>query len=116
MQQQIKQFNDDREWSDPGCIKDLMLNMNEEIGEMWNLIKWLNTEKQQKVISENQEEVDNFIGDMLYLTLKIAYLCDVDSDKAIADVMQEYERRFPADKAKGTHGNTKAGGIDLKQD
>ncbi|MEK6825903.1 MAG: hypothetical protein AABY00_03895 [Nanoarchaeota archaeon] len=36
-QQTIKEFNDARDWSDPKCIKDILLNMNEEIGEFWNV-------------------------------------------------------------------------------
>lgn len=114
IQDKIKKFNDDREWSDPGCVKDLLLNMNEEIGEMWHLIKWVDTEKQKEMVKENKEEVENFIGDMLYLVLKISYIYGVDSKKAINDVMEEYEKRFPIDKAKGSHGNVKAGGMDLK--
>ncbi len=51
---------------------------------------------------------------MLYLILKISYLSGVDSKKAIENVLAEYEKRFPIDKAKGNHGNTRAGGIDLK--
>lgn len=113
-QNKIKKFNDDREWSHPSTIKDLLLNMNEEIGEMWTVIKWVDTKIQQRLIKENKEEVENFVGDMLYLILKISYLCDIDSKKAIEDVMKEYEKRFPLDKAKGTHGNPLAGGIDLK--
>ncbi len=114
MQARIKQFNDERDWSRPSTIKDLLLNMNEEIGEFWNLIKWVDTEKQQKLIKENKHEVKDFIGDMIYLVLKIAYLCDVDSKKAIEEVMREYEIRFPLEKTKGMHANTRAGGIDLK--
>ena len=113
-QDRIKKFNDELDWSNPSCIKDLMLNMNEEIGEMWNIIKWVDTETQQKMILENKEEVENFVGDMIYLILKISYLCNVDPQKAIDDVMAEYEKRFPKDKAKGTHGNVRAGGVDLK--
>ena len=33
IQQALKEFNDKREWSDPKSIKDLMLNINEEMGE-----------------------------------------------------------------------------------
>lgn len=113
-QDQIKKFNDERDWSNPGCIKDLLLNMNEEIGEFWNLIKWVNVEKQQQLIKENKGEVEDFIGDMQYLILKIAYLCDVDSKKSIDDVMREYEGRFPIDKVKGGHANIRAGGFDGK--
>lgn len=113
-QHRIKQFNDERDWSNPSCVKDLLLNMNEEIGEFWNIIKWVDTETQQKLINENKKEVENFVGDMVYLILKIAYLTDVDSKKAIEDVMAEYDVRFP--KMKGNHANTLAGGIDLKSD
>ncbi|MFH0978446.1 MAG: hypothetical protein V1837_04050 [Candidatus Woesearchaeota archaeon] len=52
---------------------------------------------------------------MIYLILKIAYLCEIDSKKAIDDVMQEYEMRFPKEQTKGRHGNKLAGGIDLKE-
>lgn len=114
IQEKLKQFNDERDWSTFSSVKDLLLNMNEEIGEFWNIIKWVPPETQQKLVRENQEEVDNFIGDMLYLILKVAYLCNVDSKKAILDVLAEYEKRFPIEKAKGSHGNKLAGGIDLK--
>ena len=114
-QEYIKKFNDERGWSTEGkVIKDLLLNMNEEIGEFWNIIKWVDAETQMRLIKENKPEVENFIGDMIYLILKVSYLCDVDSKKAIDDVMDEYEKRFPKDKMNGNHANKLAGGIDLK--
>lgn len=114
IQDQIQKFDDARDWSNPAQIKDLLLNMNEEIGEFWNLIKWVDAPEQQRLIKENKEEVANFIGDMVFLILKIAHLCGVDSEQAINEVMAEYEKRFPVDQTKGKHANTKAGGIDLK--
>lgn len=113
-QEIIKKFNDERDWSTQRSIKDLLLNMNEEIGEFWNIIKWVDVETQIRLIKENHDEVENFIGDMIYLILKVSYLCDVNSQKAIDDVMNEYEKRFPKDKMKGNHANKLAGGIDLK--
>src|SRR3989344_6006466 len=115
IQNDIKAFNDALEWSKPSSIKDLLLNMNEEVGEFWNIIKWVDTDTQQKLIKENKAEVDNFIGDMLYLILKISYLCDVDSDKSILDVLKEYEKRFPIEKARGNHANIRAGGVDINK-
>ncbi|UCG95038.1 MAG: hypothetical protein JSV92_03265 [archaeon] len=115
IQDKIKKFNDERKWSDPKYIKDIMLNMSEEIGEMWSIIKWVDTQKQMELIKENKKEVENFIGDMIYLILKIAYICGVDSKKAIEDVLEELGGRFPKDLVRGNHGNTRAGGIDLKQ-
>lgn len=114
IQNKIKEFNDVRGWSDQSSIKDLLLNMNEEIGEFWNLIKWVNIEKQKELIKKNKSTCEDFIGDMLYLVLKISYLCEVDSNKAIKDVVNEYETRFPVDKVKDSHANLNAGGFDAK--
>ncbi|MBI2043006.1 hypothetical protein HYT25_01310 [Candidatus Pacearchaeota archaeon] len=114
IQEKIRKFNDEREWSTLEHMKDLLLNMTEEVGEMWNLIKWIDAEKQQEMIRKNKEEVENFVGDILYLILKIAYLSDVDSEKGIMDVLEEYEKRFPIEKVKGSHANVRAGGFDDK--
>ena len=115
-QETIKKFNDARDWSTPSSIKDLLLNMNEEIGEFWNIIKWVDVPTQQRLIAENHSEVKNFIGDMMYLIMKVSYLCNVNSQEAIDEVMDEYEQRFPAEMARGSHGNKLAGGIDLKKE
>src|SRR3989344_5553719 len=95
IQEEIKKFNDEREWSTEGSIKDLLLNMNEEIGEFWNIIKWVDVETQTRLIKENKEEVDNFIGDMLYLILKVSYLSGVNPEKTIGEAIEEYKKRFP---------------------
>jgi len=114
MQDKVDQFITARAWDHPKEIKDLLLKMNEEIGEFWNLIKWVDWEQQVELVKNNKAEVENFIGDMQFLLLKIAVLCKVDSENATQDVLDEYEKRFPAEQTKGRHANLKAGGIDLK--
>ena len=116
MQEHIKKFNVERDWVDTKRIKDFLLNMNEEIGEFWNIIKWVDHEEALELIRKHKEDTEDFIGDMMYLVLKLAFLCEVDAEKSIKDVMQEYEKRFPADKIKGNHANLRAGGLDLKYD
>jgi len=116
IQDKVKKFNEERDWGKVFEIKDLLLNMNEEIGEFWNVIKWVDAEKQAKLIEENKGEVGNFIGDMQYLMLKIAAICNVDSEKEIIKVLEEYEKRFPIEEIKKVkHANVKAGGVDNKQ-
>jgi len=115
VQDKVEKFNKEREWGRVGEIKDLMLNMNEEIGELWHIIKWIDEEKQKEMLNKNKEEVGNFIGDMQYLLLKIAFICGIDSEKETLKVLEEYEKRFPIDKVKQfKHGNVKAGGVDNK--
>jgi NTP pyrophosphatase (non-canonical NTP hydrolase) len=113
-QEYVKRFNDEREWSHPEYMHDLLLNIVEETGEAWNNIKWLKEEKLLNAIADNHDEMEDFVGDMLYLVFKIAYLSNVDTDAAFKRTMIEYEKRFPVSKVKGKHANIKAGGYDGK--
>ncbi len=81
-QDKINEFDKARGWEDNWNIKDLLLNITEEGGEFWNLIKWVDDEKQNQILNENKREVENYIGDTLFLLLKIANQTKVDSEKA----------------------------------
>ena len=114
-QEKIKKFDEERGWGSHWNLKDLSLNITEEVGELWELIKWIDDEKQKQVVEENKKEVENFVGDTLFLILKIANQTKVDSEKALEDVLSEYEKRMPAEKMKEVkHANKLAGGVDDK--
>tara|TARA_Y100000310_G_C20589740_1_gene767337 strand:- start:11 stop:373 length:363 start_codon:yes stop_codon:yes gene_type:complete len=114
-QEIIKKFDEERGWKGDWFIKDLSLNLVEEVGELWSLIKWIDEEKQRKVIEENKEEASDFIGDSLFLIFKIANKMDIDVETALKNTLKDYEKRFPPEETrKLKHGNKKAGGIDEK--
>ncbi len=114
-QDKIKEFDTARGWEDSWDIKDLLLNITEEGGEMWNLIKWVDDEKQKKVVVENKAQVSDYLGDTLFLLLKIANQTDVDVGSALQDTLDEYEKRMPAETMKEVgHANKLAGGVDDK--
>jgi len=114
-QEKIKEFDKARGWENCWDIKDLLLNITEEGGEMWNLIKWVDDEKQKKIAEGKKEEVSDYIGDTLFLLLKIANQTKVDAQKALEDTLNEYEKRMPPEKMKEVkHANKLAGGIDNK--
>ena len=115
-QDKIKKFDKERGWSGDWHLKDLALNITEEVGELWNLIKWINEDKQRKVIKDKKEEASDFIGDTLFLLLKMSNKMDVDSEKALLKTLEEYEKRMPPKKMKEVgHANKLAGGIDNKE-
>ena len=115
LQNKIKKFDEARGWDKSWDLKDLSLNITEEIGEFWNLIKWVDDEKQKEIIEKNKEEVSDFIGDTLFLVLKIANQTGVDAEKSLNNTLEEFEKRMPAEKMKEVkHANKLAGGIDNK--
>ena len=116
-QEKVKKFDEERGWEDGWDLKDLSLNIVEEVGELWNLIKWVDDEKQKQVVEKKKEEVSDFIGDTLFLVLKIANQTKVDAEQALEDTLEEYEKRMPAEKMKEVkHANKLAGGIDNKEE
>ena len=114
-QEKILEFDKLRGWENSWNIKDLLLNINEEGGELWNLIKWVDKDKEKQIINEKEEEVSDYIGDTLFLILKIANQTNVDAKKALKNTLDEYEKRMPPELMKQVkHANKLAGGIDNK--
>jgi len=115
-QNKIEKFDKERGWGGDWNLKDLSLNLIEETGELWNLIKWVEEDKQRKIIENKKEEASDYIGDSLFLLLKMANKMDVDASKALDSTLEEYEKRMPANKMKEVgHANKNAGGIDNKE-
>ncbi len=115
-QKRIKEFDIARGWKDSWNVKDLLLNITEEIGEMWNLIKWVDDEKQKEIVKNKKNEVSDFIGDTMFLLLKIANQTKIDSNKALQNTLEEYKKRMPPEIMKKVgHANKFAGGIDNKE-
>jgi len=117
LQDKIREFDRARGWEDNWNIKDLLLNITEEGGEFWNLIKWIDDEKQKQILNEKKDEVENYIGDTLFLLLKIANQTKVNAQKALEDTSEEYEKRMPSEKMREVkHANKLTGGVDDKNE
>ena len=115
-QNMLREFDKARGWENGWNLKDLLLNITEEGGEMWSLIKWIDDEKQKKVVKEKKAEVSDYIGDTLYLILKIANQTGIDASVALMETLKEYELRMPPEVMKRVgHGNKLAGGHDNKE-
>ena len=114
-QERIKEFDIARGWSNHWNLKDLALNITEEVGEFWNLIKWIDDEKQKEVIKNKKEEASDFIGDSLFLLLKLSNQMRIDASLSLKNTLEEYEKRMPPEIMKKIgHANKLAGGYDNK--
>ena len=115
-QQKIHAFDTARDWQNSWNLKDLSLNITEEIGEFWGLIKWVDETKQKEIIHNNKEEASDFIGDTLFLVLKLANQMNIDVAASLQNTLDEYEKRMPPEIMKNTgHANKLAGGHDNKE-
>ena len=115
-QDKVKRFDVARGWGEHWNIKDLLLNITEEGGELWDLVKWVDDEKGKEIIMVNKDEASDYVGDTLFLVLKLANQMGVDAGKALNQTLSDYEKRFPADVMKRVgNANRLAGGVDDKE-
>ena len=116
----VGKFADERKWAETYQVYGILLNLIEEIGEAWNVVKHLEKDEKMlaKVIIDSKEEMHDSIGDITFLVFKLAHVLKVDVEKALDDRLKEFEKRFPADfmKAHTFAGNRRVGGIDNKYD
>ena len=93
-------------------------SMDKYIDDLWKRVgRKLNIKaiKQKEIVKKNKEEMEDFIGDVLFLIIKIANQANVDVEKSIKDVLEEYEKRMPPEIMKKLkHANKKAGGYEKK--
>ena len=115
---QIKQFAAERGWDHVMInVYNMLCNISEESGEVWNVIKWINNEEDMKeVISKNKDELEDGIGDLLWCIARLAIFFDVDMYSALEERLKEYKQRFPVEKVKGKKSNPTLGGFDGKYD
>lgn len=114
-QDKVKEFDVARGWGDNWNLKDILLNITEEGGELWELVKWVDDEKGKEIIAENKDEASDYIGDVLALVLKLANQMGVDAEGALNQTLSDYEKRMPPEVMKRVgHANKLAGGVDDK--
>ena len=119
LQADIDDFAQARNWSSnkTSIVYNMIANISEELGEVWNVIKWIDNDKDLlKISKENHDELKDGIGDLLWCVARLATIFNVDMYEALQMSLEDYEQRFPAEKVKGKHGNRKLGGVDGKYD
>jgi NTP pyrophosphatase (non-canonical NTP hydrolase) len=117
-QKQVAKFVDNRKWAETYHVYGIMLNIIEEIGEAWNVVKHLEKDEKllRRVINKSREKLEDSIGDLQFLVFKLSHVLNIDAEKALKERLKEFKKRFPAEFMRNHTfaGNRRAGGIDLK--
>ena len=96
----IIQFREDRDWKQFHKIKDLLLGLNIEVGELQELFLWKSDEEIHQI--ENAH-IENEIADIfIFLT----YICDefgIDLKTAIENKVKLNNMNYPVVKSKGSN-------------
>lgn len=95
----VKKFRDEREWTQFHNPKDLTISLSIEASELLECFQW-KTDKE--ALSENLENIKYEIADVAVYLLHLCNQLDINLLEAIEEKMKLNEIKYPISKAKGT--------------
>jgi len=99
----IVAFNKARDWEQFHNRKDLAISLTLEAAEVLEHFQWKNPEEMKQYLKDDKQEVADELADVFYWVLLISHYFDIDLVAAAENKMEQNEKKYPADKAKGNH-------------
>jgi NTP pyrophosphatase (non-canonical NTP hydrolase) len=107
LKEKIRKFNRERDWDKFHNVKDLIIALTSEVGELAECYRWLSEEEISKIHSnpEKKKNIEEEIADILIYLLIISYKTDTDIFDAIEKKLEKNKQKYPIDKSKSIHTN-----------
>ena len=93
--QRIKQFTEDRDWDQFHTPVNLAKSISIEASELLECFQWSDTDF-------NREHVCEELADVMNYCIQMADKLDVDLDQIINDKIDQNEKKYPVEAAKGS--------------
>lgn len=93
LMQEIKQFNEERDWDQFHSPENLAKSISIEAGKLLECFQWNN--------NYNKEEVCEELADVFTYCLMMADKLEVDPEDIILKKLDKTRKKYPVEKAKG---------------
>jgi len=99
----VKKFCEERDWKQFHNAKELAIGMVTEAGELLQHFRFKTEHQINEMFKDNEkrEKLTEEISDVLYFTLRLAQLYDVDLTTELKMKIQKNEGKYPINKVKG---------------
>ena len=105
LKEKIKKFCDDRDWDQFHGAKELATALIIEAAELLEHFRWKSKEEVEELFSneEKKKKIEDEMADILYFLIRLAQRYNIDLTKALDKKMEENDKKYPIEKAKGSH-------------
>jgi NTP pyrophosphatase (non-canonical NTP hydrolase) len=100
--QQIKKFNDVRDWAQFHSPKNLSMSLMVEAAELAEIFQWLSEEESRSLDADKLAMAEEEIADVLIYLLNIVDKLGIDLLAAASRKLEINEEKYPVDKARGS--------------
>ncbi len=100
----LRDFSGARNWEQFHSIRNLILALVGEVGELAAEFQWLNDEQVESAMLDTQkrEAVGSELADILAYLIRIADIAKFDLESELVKKLKVNESRYPIDKSKGS--------------
>ena len=97
----IVEFRDARDWKQFHSPKNLAASISIEASELLETLQWSSDETIAADVVKRRADIEAELADVMVYCLLLAHDLEIDPAKAILAKLEENERKYPADRARG---------------
>lgn len=100
LQQEIKEFCDERDWEQFHNAKDLAIGISTEAGELLDLFRFKDSEE---AFLNHRADIEEESADVFFFLLRFAQMNAIDLEEVLKRKLEKNAEKYPVDKAKGSN-------------
>ena len=102
LRKQVAAFAQDRDWDQFHSIRNLILALVGEVGELAEIVQWVSDDKVDELLkSGGRDRLAQELADVLIYLVRVADKSGVDLANAVSEKLAENDAKYPKDKARG---------------
>ena len=101
LQNELRQFAEDRDWNQFHTVKNLLLALTGEVGELAEVFQWLDDADIENLTIENRIRAQQELADVLLYLIRLSDKLDIDLIQAAQDKLEINAKKYPVSEAKG---------------
>lgn len=98
----LRDFAEQRDWQQYHSPKNLAMALTVEAAELLEPFQWLSEEQSKTLNAAQHQAVSDEIADVQVYLVRLADQLNIDILEAVAHKTQQNERKYPADKVRGS--------------
>jgi NTP pyrophosphatase (non-canonical NTP hydrolase) len=102
---EIRDFCEKRDWRQYHTPKDLAIGLSTESNELLEQFRFKDSDEQLALLDDSQdrEDIEDELGDILFFLLRFADLYDIDLETALARKLEKNRAQYPQEEYKGSN-------------
>lgn len=103
IRKRLAEFASERNWDQFHTPKNLSMALSAEAAELLEIFQWLTDEESKQIVNNEKEMalIKQEVADVFIYLTRLADKLGIDIEKAVLDKIDQNEKKYPIELAKG---------------